>query len=82
MRYVLLGLTHDLISKDDLDLAVGGFALDRFEPRFLRSRCIQPPDIALELAHQEQDPDDGERPHDEHGQQQGLIGSHREKCRV
>lgn len=82
MRNVLLGLTHDLISENDLDLAVGGLALDRLEPRLFRSRGVETLDIAFELAHQEQDPDDGQWPHDEHGQKQALISSHIEKCRV
>lgn len=79
---VLFGLADDPVTEDDPDLAVGSLARHRFEAGFLRGQCVKAIDVLLELAHQEQDAHDDERPHYEHGEQETLISGHGEKCRV
>ncbi|MEA2452987.1 MAG: hypothetical protein QOG04_1697 [Actinomycetota bacterium] len=82
MLVVLLGLTNHAIAEDDPDLSVAGLPVDGLETGFFRRLGVHPLDVVLEFAHEEQDADDGERPHDEHGEKQSLIGGHVGECRV
>lgn len=82
MTGVLLGLADDPIAEHDPDLTVGRFALDRFEAGLFGGLGVHPVDVILELAHQKEDPHDGEGPDDEHGEQEALVGSHIRKSRV
>lgn len=82
MTRVLLGIPDDLVTEDDPNLAVGGFALHRFEAGLLGGLRVETLDVALELAHQEEDPDDHQWPRDEHDEEERLIRGHTRECRV
>lgn len=82
MTSVLLGFADDLITEDDLYLSIAWSSLDRLETGLFGGARVQAVDVALELAHEEEDPDDRERPHDEHHKKENLIGSHDMKSRV
>ena len=74
------GLANDLSAEDDLDLAIGGFARDRFQPGFLRGAGIDPLHERLEPPHQKEKAEDQERPYEEHHQQDELITRHQGQC--
>lgn len=82
MMHVLFGFADDFISEDDLYFTIIGPALDGLEAGFLGSVRLRAVDVALELAHEEKDPDDRERPHDEDPEKESLIGGHLMKSRV
>lgn len=81
MSCVLLGLADHLVTEDDPNLALV-HPFDGFEAGLLGCLSVQSLDVALEFAHEEQDADDGKRPHDEDTQKESLVGSHVKKCRV
>lgn len=82
MTLVLPTIPHDLIAEDDPNLPVGAFAFHRFEPGFLGGLRVQALDVALQLAHQEEDADYHQRPGDEHTQEERLVRGHIGECRV
>lgn len=82
MTPVLFGIPDYLITEDDADLPVARFALDRLETRFLRGLGVQAFHVCLESAHQEEDPDDHDRPYEQDSQEQALICGHARECRV
>ena len=82
MTLVLLGISNDLVTEDDPDLAVRGFAFDGLEPGLLGGVGIDPLHVGLEPAHQQEDPDQHQRPHDEHSEKEALIWGHAQECRV
>lgn len=82
MTSVLLGLADNLIAEDDLDFSIVGASLDGLETGLFGSAGVRAVDVRLELAHEEEDPDDRERPHHEHNKKEDLIGGHDMKSRV
>ncbi len=79
-RRLRLGLADDAIAESDADLALGSFARDRLEPRFLRRRGPDAALESLEARHQEEQAHDRRRPQHEHQQKEELISRHRLKC--
>lgn len=78
----MLRPANHLIAENDADLTVGAFALDGFKTRLLGRVSVDPLHVVLEFAHQEQDPDDRQGPHDENAQEERLVWGHGVKCRV
>ncbi len=75
------GLADYLIAEADLDLSLGGFSRYRRKAGLFRSVGIDPVNVSLEAAHQEQQPEDHEGPRDEDAEEQYLIRSHVPQCR-
>lgn len=82
MRDVSIGSANDLIAENDPDLTVLGVSRDRFESGLFRGLRVHPLNVVLELAHEEQDAHDHERPHDQDAEEESLVSGHVEKCRV
>lgn len=82
MLVVLLRLTNHVITEHDPDFAVTGLSIDGFEPGLLGRLGIESLDVVLELAHEEKDAHDGQRPHDKHREEESLVSGHVGKCRV
>ena len=74
------GLTHYLIAEADLDLSLGGFSRDGSEAGFLRGVRIDPVNVSLETAHQEEQTEDHQGPRDEYAEEKYLVRSHAPKC--
>ena len=74
---MLLGFANHFVPEHDPDLPIGALSGDGFQTRLLGSLGPRSVDEPFHASHQEQQPDDAERPQDQDRKQQRLIGSHR-----
>ena len=79
---MLFGFTNDVVAENDPDLAIGGNTFDRLESGLLRRLSVDPLDVVLKLAHQEEDAHYGKGPDDQHAQEETLVCGHAQKSRV
>lgn len=72
----LFGLSDHLIAEHDPDLAIAGRSQHGFEPGLLRSVRIDPGDVSLEPAHEEEQSKDGEGPDGQDHEKDRLVAGH------
>lgn len=73
---VLLRAADHLIAENDPYLALAGGPRHGLETGLLRSAGVDARDVALEAAHEKEQPEDGEGPHGQHDEEDRLITGH------
>lgn len=71
-----VALSDHLVAEYDPYLPLTSGAFDRLETGLTGIGSVEPVDVILQLAHEEQDPKDREGPRDQDGQQEHLIQRH------
>jgi len=69
----LFRISDDLIAEHDANLSIVGLAAHRFEAGLFRGPRFTAIDVSLELAHEEQQGHDRERPHGQDPDEQQLV---------
>ena len=75
-----VGFAHHLVAEDDGHLFVLAASRNRFDTGLFGSVCVEPVDVALEFAHEEEQAHDHQRPGEEHQPKKDAVG-HTPKCR-
>lgn len=72
----LLGLAHHLIAEHDPDLPIAGRPQYGLEAGLFGRLRMDASDVPLETTHQEEQSEDGERPHGQDHEKDRLVASH------
>lgn len=73
---VLFGAADHLVAENDPDLALARRSPDGLQSGLLRGVRVDARDVALQPTHEEEEPEDRERPHGQHDEKDRLVAGH------